>query len=132
MRKLSGLRGSFIGACALALGLLAGSATTHADDSMRCKNRIVSLGDTLYDVQALCGPPDFTEKRVERRAVGNQVRSNCAPGARCTSAIVDSIEVTIDQWTYDFGTNRFVQYLTFEAGKLIAVRTGNYGHKTPQ
>lgn len=112
---------------------LAGVSTALADDSLRCKNKLVSLGNSPYDVQALCGPPDFARQRVERRAVRNQVRANCGPNdLRCSSTVIDSIEVPIDEWTYDFGSNRLVQYLTFEAGKLIAVRTGNYGHKPPQ
>jgi hypothetical protein len=38
-----------------------------------------------------------------------------------------SIDVVIDEWTYDFGRYRFVRYLTFIDGKLSSVETGGYG-----
>jgi hypothetical protein len=44
--------------------------------------------------------------------------------------VVDhAIEVTVEEWVYDFGPRRFMQYLTFEGGQLVAVRSGSYGHK---
>jgi len=33
----------------------------------------------------------------------------------------------VDEWTYDFGPQRFVHYLTFLDGKLARVETGSYG-----
>jgi len=114
------------------LGLWLWASSTNAADGLRCKNRLVAVGHTTYDVQALCGPPDHAERHVVTRAVRNQVRGACAFGARCSSAVIDTVDVTIDEWTYDFGTNRLVQYLTFEDGKLVVVRSGNYGHKPPQ
>jgi hypothetical protein len=98
-----------------------------SDDSLRCQNRIIMLGESMYDVQALCGPPDFTDRRVTQRAA---LRPNrfCPVGARCPG-VVETVEVTIDEWTYDFGRTRFIHYLLFEDGKLVAVRQGGYGHK---
>jgi hypothetical protein len=99
-----------------------------SDDSLRCQNRIIMLGNSMYDVQALCGPPDFTDRRVQQRTA---VRPNrfCPAGARCPGGILETVEVTIDEWTYDFGRNRFVHYLLFEDGLLVSVRQGSYGHK---
>jgi hypothetical protein len=47
----------------------------------------------------------------------------------CSTVVEDSIEVPIEEWTYDFGKQRFLQYLTFEAGHLIRIRAGGYGYK---
>ena len=98
-----------------------------SDDSLRCQDRIIMLGESMYDVQALCGPPDFTDRRVSQRAA---LRPNrfCPLGARCPG-VVETVEVTIDEWTYDFGRNRFIHYLLFEDGKLVSVHQGGYGHK---
>jgi hypothetical protein len=50
-------------------------------------------------------------------------------GGRCTTIVEDSVEVPVDAWTYDFGPQRFVRFLTFEHGKLIQIDSGGYGHK---
>ena len=107
-----------------------GLAGTASADNIRCQNRLVSTGSTKYDVQALCGAPDATERRTERRLVRRQITTRCADAVTwCTSYIEDSVDVPVEEWTYDFGTQRFLQYLTFEDGKLLNVRSGGYGHK---
>jgi hypothetical protein len=54
----------------------------------------------------------------------------CASGqGRCWTVLERSIEVAIDEWTYDFGRQQFVQYLTFEQGQLLRIDSGSYGHK---
>jgi hypothetical protein len=99
-------------------------------EGLSCQNRLVSTGASKYDVQALCGAPDATEHRTERRLVKRQVSVRCASGTGwCTSVIEDLVEVPIDEWIYDFGQQRFLQYLTFEDGTLLRVRSGGYGHK---
>ena len=42
-----------------------------------------------------------------------------------------TVEVTIDEWTYDFGSNRFLQFLKFEQGRLVRLQSGSYGQKDP-
>ncbi len=104
----------------------------HAEDTLTCKDRVVSLGDAKYDVSALCGTPDSVERRVETRSVRRRSDVPCRVGngiTRCPALVDDTVEITIEEWVYDFGPNRFVQYLTFEQGKLLQIRQGNYGHK---
>ena len=101
-------------------------------DNIRCKDRLVSTGASKYDVQALCGPPDAVESRVERRSVQKRITFRCADGSGwCSGMIADEVVIPVDEWTYDFGSQRFVRYLTFEDGKLLRVRSGGYGHKRP-
>jgi hypothetical protein len=122
-----GYRLGALGVVAIAVGLFAAAA--HAN-GLSCKNRLISTGDSKYDVQALCGPPDASEHRTEKRMVRRQVSLRCAaPGGWCTSLVEDAVDVPIDEWTYDFGTQRFLQYLTFEDGKLLRIQSGGYGHK---
>jgi hypothetical protein len=99
----------------------------HAD-SLSCGDRLVPTGSSPYDVQSRCGPPDAVEQRTETRTVRRAIRVPCAVGY-CTTYVDDSIEVPIEQWTYDFGKQRFLQYLTFEAGQLIRIKSGSYGYK---
>jgi hypothetical protein len=50
----------------------------------------------------------------------------------CSSYVNESVTVQVEEWTYDFGKQRFIQFLTFEAGKVIRIRSGGYGHKLPE
>jgi hypothetical protein len=39
------------------------------------------------------------------------------------------VEIVIDEWTYDFGPQKFVQHLIFEQGRLVFVVAGHRGQK---
>jgi hypothetical protein len=111
---------------ALALGL--GSAEASAD-GMRCGTRLISAGDSTYAVKSRCGDPQDATRRVETRTERRRVRVPCGPNneARCDRVQEVSADVVVDEWTYDFGPQRFVHYLTFLDGKLARVETGSYG-----
>jgi hypothetical protein len=116
------------------LGLFSSAALVWASaaraEGMSCQNRLISKGASKYDVQSLCGPPDATEHRTEKRLVRRQMSVRCVSDTGwCTSLVEDTIDVPIDEWIYDFGKQRFLQYLTFEDGKLLRVQSGGYGHK---
>jgi len=38
-----------------------------------------------------------------------------------------TIEVLIEDWNYDLGSNRLTRSLTFENGRLLNIRIGDYG-----
>lgn len=105
----------------LALALIGALSVGDARaDTMRCGNKLVATGDTLYDVRGRCGEPAFTTRRVEYRSV-----SGYAPGVGASR----TLEVVIDEWTYDFGPRKFVQHLIFEQGYLVYVVAGRRGQK---
>jgi hypothetical protein len=112
--------------CVLACGFLFESQASA--DILTCQDRLVRPGASMYDVRALCGPPDQVDQRSEFRTVRRPGRVPCAVGW-CSTVVEDSVEVPIEEWTYDFGKQRFLQYLTFEAGHLIRIRAGGYGYK---
>lgn len=108
--------------------------------SMRCGTRLVSAGDSTYTVRSVCGPADAESRRVEQRTVRRVVHVPCREQAnaeespeplagRCRVVEEHTIEIVIDEWTYDFGRNRFVQYVLFEDGRLATVEVGGYGTK---
>ena len=109
------------------------SAAGVSANGMRCDNKLVQPGDSSYDVKSLCGPPDDMQQRTEQRRVTRAVERPCntQPTGRCAFVVEDIVDVVIDEWIYDFGPQRFVQYLTFEGGKLLRVKSGGYGHKQP-
>jgi hypothetical protein len=114
----------------LVSGSLLLSAAGVSANGMRCENKLVQPGDSAYEVKSLCGPPDDIQQRTEQRRVQRVVQRPCPSGnGYCSIMVEDIVAVVIDEWTYDFGPQRFLQFLTFEAGKLVHVRSGPYGRK---
>lgn len=111
--------------------LLAGGGLTRASaNGIRCQNKLVQPGDSQYEVKSLCGTPDDMQQRTERRRVTRAVQQPCPNGnGYCTIFVEDEVSVVVDEWTYDFGPQRFIQFLTFESGKLVHVKSGPYGRK---
>jgi len=103
---------------------------SSASGGLRCGTRLVQEGDTQYEVRSLCGAPDDVQQRKEARRVQRAVERPCARGSgSCVVVVDDYVEVAVDEWVYDFGPRRFLQYLTFEGGQLVDVRSGPYGIK---
>jgi hypothetical protein len=120
-----------LSACALGLASVLFAGPSFAD-SLRCGDNLVSTGDSLYEVRASCGEPDDALHRVEVRTLRYFAPAPChwENGHRCcTVEIVRTIEVVIDDLTYDFGHDHFIEYLHFEDGRLLTVNEGSYGHK---
>lgn len=115
---------------ALALG--SWPATPALADGMRCGTHLISDGDTMLEVRNVCGVPDMTVQRVEKRVVSRYVQGQCLEGNRyvlCTTLVQETVDVQLDEWTYDFGPSSLVRFVTFEQGRLIRVATGSYGTK---
>lgn len=109
-------------ALALALGLGVFSASpAHA--ALRCGSKIVTEGDTSAEVAAKCGEPvDIIQMRsVYRRPV---IWINGRP----QFIGEDFMEVPVEAWVYNFGPNKFMRRLKFEAGLLAKIETLGYGY----
>ncbi len=93
----------------LALLMLCGTFSGAAADSFICppNDRIISTGDSMYDVQALCDPPVAKNQRT--LVSGSKESFNT---------------IVVDEWTYDLGPNRFRTTLVFHNGVLFQVVTG--------
>lgn len=126
-------------AIALTLGALSAvalSSVALASDSLRCGQRLIATGDSSYEVRSACGQPDQVDYAVEERKVRNRGEVVCRIDAdgyqRCERGTRErSVEIPIERWTYDFGSNRFLQHLTFEGGQLRSIQRGGYGYKAP-
>jgi hypothetical protein len=120
------LSGAGLAACLLA-------ARGARADGMYCGSRLISVGDTLYQVRSVCGEPDDAQHRVETRTVRRRVRvpcdSNQRQGGQCETMVEHSTDVVIDDWTYDLGLQRFMRFLSFCDGRLASVHTGGYGSR---
>src|SRR5450432_3631674 len=119
--------GTLIGAAALFIGV-----ASHAG-GLRCGDRLASAGSSLYEVRSTCGDPDDAQHSVEIRTVQQRVLVPCpgGPHRMCEAWVAQTVEVAVDRWTYDFGSNRFVEFARFEQGQLVTVTNGSYGHKDP-
>ncbi len=108
----------------LALFVVISPMSAFAADGFRCPDtgRLVSLGRVEAEVVARCRQPDFASEHTETRR-RYQTRVVCG------RTVTDEYEtqVVIDDWTYDFGDDRFVRSLRFENGVLVAVAEGGYG-----
>jgi len=86
--------------------------------ALRCGTQLVQIGDYKLEVLRKCGEPMLTDSRVEYRAV--RLRN---PGLD----LERYVPVTIDEWAYNFGPNRFMQLLRFENGRLVGIESLSYG-----
>jgi hypothetical protein len=81
-------------------------------------------------VRKKCGDPAFTLQRTEKRKVKVKVRRWLSPTEQEEASEEREIEVLVDEWTYDFGSNRFVRHVAFEDARVVSVTTGDYGTDT--
>lgn len=116
-----------------ALGSFARPPDASAQSSgFRCPRtgRIVSAGARPSEVVLLCGVPDFQTRRVEVHRVRETLYSVPDSHPRDLDyELSRAVEITIDEWTYDFGPSRFVRHLIFVNGRLYRVEDGPYGKK---
>jgi hypothetical protein len=74
--------------------------------AMRCGNDLVYEGMTRYEVRKTCGDPQDISKRnavVYRRVHPDQVVA---------------VEIEVEEWIYDRGSNQLVRRLVFVDGRL--------------
>jgi hypothetical protein len=91
---------------------------------MRCEGGIVGLGDLVVDLIGKCGSPALRERWTESRdAMAVDVARGVAASERLTTEV--------EQWTYDFGRNRFLQLVTLWNGRIVRFEQGGYGHGLP-
>ena len=108
------------GATIVVLGLL---ATSPAFATMRCGTKIIDEGVSRSEVAAKCGEPAevVTLRSVFRRPV---IWTNGRP----YFIGEDFIEVPIEAWIYNFGPNKLMRRVVFEAGFVVEIETLGYGY----
>jgi len=115
------------------LGVLALGADSQAE-GLRCGDQLASTGASLYEVRTTCGDPDDAQHSTETRTIRQRVPAPCPPGSerkQCDAIVEQTVEIAVDKWTYDFGSNRFIEFARFEQGVLVSVTHGGHGHKDP-
>jgi Protein of unknown function (DUF2845) len=101
--------------------------------ALRCGHSLVQVGDYKDYVNEICGDPDNVQSHYERR--GNQIRADGTQynfnGGRqfpnnsfsVGQSNYAEIEVLVEDWTYEFGSERLSKILRFENGRLIQIES---------
>lgn len=92
-----------------------GASPDRKPPGLTCDDRVISIGDSKADILIKCGEPFYRESRQEElkeRFDGSGTRT---------------VTVTIEEWTYNFGPQRFTRIITFRNGVVASIRTGDYG-----
>jgi Protein of unknown function (DUF2845) len=89
--------------------------------ALDCEGRLVTEGQALWEVQAICGEPTQVHDTVE---------VVLQPVYDPVGRVVDHFPVAVPKsvWTYNLGPSRLIYRLTFREGKLTHIETGGYGH----
>ncbi len=102
-------------------------AARTTQNSLRCPGStgLISIGDTESEVLDKCGEPTTNVKiRIPGVYYGN-------PGEMGHEEYRRQIAregAATQKWTYDFGPNKFVYYLSFQEGELYRIESGGYGN----
>ncbi len=91
----------------------------RADGSLRCGNRLVSVGDARIDLLGRCGEPSLRERRVDERWEG-VTDGAVGQGRRVTTVV--------EEWTYDLGPQSFAQVVTLSNGRIVRIERLGYGY----
>ena len=99
----------------LLLMAVAGHTAAAGSDTLRCGNRLVSVGDNKAEVLIKCGPPTWKDAWTERH-----ISNIDTPG---------ELRVSVDRerWVYNLGHHSFLRFLLFKNGRLVKITTGDYG-----
>ena len=99
---------------------------------LRCGTELVHEGDGKAEVIHKCGEPSFVEswgeERIQRDFYYGPIFS---PRTReyhwYREPLLVKELVRIEEWTYNFGSTRFIRFLRFENGILTEMAVGDYG-----
>ena len=125
--RLKEMKVTWISCLMMVTLLLAATSDVTASD-FSCDSKIITIGDYRYDVLRKCGEPSHVEVWEEVR-----VRRDLSPGLLETgigfyrSPLFLTGPVTVEEWVYNLGPNRFIRYLRFENSLLIRISEGDYG-----
>lgn len=110
------------------IGLLGASLALPAH-ALRCGNQLVSVGDRKARVLRVCGEPESRDERIEYRSTSYEACRRTGHDRFCVVHEDEAHQpVRIEEWTYNFGTTRFMQLLEFENGVLKRLESMEYGY----
>jgi hypothetical protein len=98
------------------LAALAASGSAAGSDTLRCGSHLVSTGDTKVEVLIKCGEPAWKDSWTDELIDG------------ADTDVERGISVDRERWVYNFGPNAFLEFLSFDNGRLTGITAGGYGY----
>jgi len=100
--------------------------------AFRCGTKLVSEGDTKYEVVYKCGEPSYVEAWEEERVqrdfgLRREFDRRTRRYTWGREPLLAKEIVRIEEWTYNLGSTQFIRYLRFENGILTKMWTGDKG-----
>jgi hypothetical protein len=89
-------------------------------DTMRCGSQLISDGDSIDKVLALCGEPAQRSRTWITRQPRFEYGGRDVP-------FPGSEDVPVDVWTYDLGSSRLMRRVRMVAGKVESIETLEHG-----
>lgn len=102
----------------LMVTLLLGFGAADNLFAFRCGSDLVEKGDRKIEVLRKCGEPASVDEWEELRRV---------PASRYSMSRGGLEQVRVEEWTYNFGPQRFLQIYRFENGRVTRMEFGGYG-----
>ena len=88
--------------------------------TLRCSNGVITTGDTKATTLKKCGEPTTKDSFCKIPDPPNRVFAQ-------VGAVLDNITPceTVEEWTYDFGSNRLPNTLEFRENSLRRITSGD-------
>lgn len=87
--------------------------------ALRCGNKLANQGDRKAEVLLKCGEPTLVEKWREEVVIYEE---------EIEKHIKKVVNLYFEEWTYNFGSNRFLYFLKFKNDELSHIETGARGY----
>ena len=104
----------FAPAVVLAFGGALLGAPVDAQASIRCGNRLVSVGDSAIELRARCGEPDDVQRFSDIRVLFG------------TRGLRRERLVEIEEWVYLLGSGRIPRLVRLENGRVRGIETATF------
>ena len=93
------------------------SAFALESNSLMCSGGIISVADIASDLLRKCGQPTYASQREQKNVAEGNI-----PGERTIFTIV------IDDWTFNFGPDRFQYRILLKNGNVWKIESLDYGY----
>ncbi len=111
--------------CAVALVTLSALLCLPASAwAFRCNSNVIDIGLHKTEVLKKCGVPTTQDTRIEKRIMRLRNGSPLQGGQVETER---EVQVTIEEWVYNFGPGLFMQMVVFENGRIVEIKDLGYG-----
>ena len=123
MKKVQFIGVVLIGLSVILLG-------NNAAIGLRCGVRLISVGDPKSKVLHYCGDPAYVEAWEEERIYKYHYKPSHNYGHENDYLEPRYVKyhVIVEEWTYNHGRHRFMDYVRFENGRVRKIISGDYGY----